>query len=340
MNQEYVTCRKQGHSVDDRMLLSPTEALTTMALVPIAVFVLVLLAISVPLQHSFGSNRTLDFSLFPDGSAHVFFELESNPLFPDTQIVLFGESIENLVVEDENGFLLTTESSQNNPTIFEVETLGASTVLINYDTYSLVSKNGKVWSFAVDSPTEFSLLMPVNSLVVGMTTFPIDMSEEDDRIKMLLPPGPVELTYFLTHAESAQAKPVVETEDSSESSIIIAIAGIIIAVIIAVIFKFRKKPIRNTQAELVKEEKETTEQFELEFTLSDDNVRDDDKEIIKFIHENGGEVLESELRKKFLQPRTTMWRAVKRLERQGKIIISKKDQQNLVKLKTREDQDE
>ena len=337
MNQEYVTCRKQEHSVCDRMLLSPTEALTTMALVPIAVFVLVLLAISVPLQHSFGSNRTLDFSLFPDGSAHVFFELESNPLFPDTQITLFGESIENLVVEDENGFLLTTEPVQGDSNNFEVETLGASTILINYDTYSLVSKNGKVWSFAVDSPTEFSLLMPMNSLVVGMTTFPIDMSEEDDRIKMLLPPGPVELTYFLTHAESAQVNPVVETEDSSQPSIIIAITGIIIAVIIGVIFKFRKKPISNIQTESVKE---STEQFGLESTLSDENVRDDDKEIIKFIHENGGEVLESELRKKFLQPRTTMWRAVKRLERQGKIIISKKDQQNLVKLKTREDQDE
>ena len=337
MNQKYVTCRKQEHSVYDRMLLSPTEALSTMALVPIAVFVLVLLAISVPLQHSFGSNRTLDFSLFPDGSAHVFFELESNPLFPDTQITLFGESIENLVVEDENGFLLTTEQSQGDPTVFEVETLGASTILINYDTYSLVSKNGKVWSFAVDSPTEFSLLMPMNSLVVGMTTFPIDMSEEDDRIKMLLPPGPVELTYFLTHAESAQVNPVVETEDSSQPSIIIAITGIIIAVIIGVIFKFRKKPISNIQTESVKE---STEQFGLESTLSDENVRDDDKEIIKFIHENGGEVLESELRKKFLQPRTTMWRAVKRLERQGKIIISKKEQQNLVKLKTLEDQDE
>ena len=337
MNQEYVTCRKQEHSVCDRMLLSPTEALSTMALVPIAVFVLVLLAISVPLQHSFGSNRTLDFSLFPDGSAHVFFELESNPLFPDTQITLFGESIENLVVEDENGFLLTTEPAQGDSNNFEVETLGASTILINYDTYSLVSKNGKVWSFAVDSPTEFSLLMPMNSLVVGMTTFPIDMSEEDDRIKMLLPPGPVELTYFLTHAESAQVNPVVETEDSSQPSIVIAITGIIIAVIIGVIFKFRKKPISNIQTESVKE---STEQFGLESTLSDENVRDDDKEIIKFIHENGGEVLESELRKKFLQPRTTMWRAVKRLERQGKIIISKKDQQNLVKLKTREDQDE
>ena len=35
-------------------------------------------------------------------------------------------------------------------------------------------------------------------------------------------------------------------------------------------------------------------------------------------------LLESELRKKFLQPRTTMWRAVKRLERQGIIEILKK----------------
>ena len=58
-----------------------------------------------------------------------------------------------------------------------------------------------------------------------------------------------------------------------------------------------------------------------------------DKEIIKFISANGGEALESDLRKKFLQPRTTMWRAVKRLERQGVIEISKKDLQNLVKLK-------
>ena len=229
MNQESVVCGKLEHPVCDRMLLSPTEALTTMALVPIAVFVLVLLAISVPLQHSFGSNRTLDFSLFPDGSTHVFYEIESNPLYPDTQVMLFGDSIENLVVEDENGFLLTTEKLDDNSNIFEIETLGASSIFINYDTSSLVSKNGKVRSFAVDSPTEFSLLMPVNSLVVGMTTFPIDMSEEDDRIKMLLPPGPVELTYFLTHAESAQVKPVVETEDSSQSSIIIAIAGIITA---------------------------------------------------------------------------------------------------------------
>ena len=54
---------------------------------------------------------------------------------------------------------------------------------------------------------------------------------------------------------------------------------------------------------------------------------------MRFISNSGGEVLESELRKKFLQPRTTMWRAVKRLERNGIIEIEKKDLQNLVKLR-------
>ena len=68
---------------------------------------------SVPLQHSFGSNRTLDLFLFPDGSTHVTYSLESDPFLPDTEVSLYGDSFENLVVEDENGFPLTTQSENN-----------------------------------------------------------------------------------------------------------------------------------------------------------------------------------------------------------------------------------
>ena len=64
------------------------------------------------------------------------------------------------------------------------------------------------------------------------------------------------------------------------------------------------------------------------------DLREDDKEIVNFLSANGGQAYESELRKKFLQPRTTMWRAVKRLERQGIIEIEKKDLQNIVRLKS------
>jgi len=41
-----------------------------------------------------------------------------------------------------------------------------------------------------------------------------------------------------------------------------------------------------------------------------------------------------------LQPRTTMWRAVKRLEREGVIEIEKKDLQNLVKLRKNMEEEE
>ena len=66
--------------------------------------------------------------------------------------------------------------------------------------------------------------------------------------------------------------------------------------------------------------------------LLHDYLRDDDKDIVRFISESGGVVLESDLRKKFMEPKTTMWRAVKRLERSGIITTTKKDMQNQVRL--------
>ena len=61
-------------------------------------------------------------------------------------------------------------------------------------------------------------------------------------------------------------------------------------------------------------------------------LREDDKQIVRFIFDHGGAVMESDLRKTFLQPKTTMWRAVKRLERNGIVTTAKKDMQNQVTL--------
>jgi len=284
---------------------------------------------SVPLQHSFGSNRTLDFSLFPDGSTHVTYSLESDPFLPDTEVSLFGDSIENLVVEDENGFLLSAQSENN---LLQVETLGSSNILINYDTYSLISKDGKIWSFEIDSPVEINVKMPENSVIVGMSTFPIDMNVDSDRTTILLPSGPAEITYFLSVAESSQILPSEEVTQGDDNSILYVAGGAVAAAAIAAIaIKMRARPrqtIPSTQTVTMEEQ----EPFNIEKVLEMPDLREDDKDIIKFIHENGGSVLESDLRKKFLLPRTTMWRAVKRLERHSLIEITKKDQQNLIKL--------
>jgi len=326
-----VSCGWLEDSKNDGMLLSPTDALILMARVHVAALVLILLAMTVPLQHSFGSARTLDFSLFPDGSTHVTYSLESDPFLPDTQVSLYGDSIENLVVEDENGFPLTTQSENNT---LQVETLGSSNILINYDTYSLISKDGKIWSFEIDSPIEFNVVMPQNSVIVGMSTFPIDMGVDSDRTKILLPSGMGEITYFLAVAESSQILPSEETPvTAGDNSILYAVGGVVaIVAIAAVVIKMRNKPKQIVPSSETSVTVEKDESFNIEKAMDKPDLREDDKEIIKFIHENGDNVLESDLRKKFLLPRTTMWRAVKRLERHGLIEITKKDQQNLIKL--------
>ena len=331
MNQESACCGWLEDSKNDGMLLSPTEALILMARVPLAVFVLILLAMSVPLQHSFGSNRTLDLFLFPDGSTHVTYSLESDPFLTDTKVSLYGDSFENLVIEDENGFPLTAQSENN---ILEVETLGSSNILINYDTYSLISKDGKIWSFEINSPVEFNVIMPQNSVIVGMSTFPIDMDVTSDKTKLLLPSGMAEITYFLAVAESSQILPPIETSvTKDDNSLMYVVGGAVVAItaIVAIAIKMKNKPkqIVSTPQTIILEKNEP---FNIEKVLEMPDLREDDKEIIKFIHENGDSALESDLRKKFLLPRTTMWRAVKRLERHGLIEITKKDQQNLIKL--------
>ena len=155
--------------------------------------------------------------------------------------------------------------------------------------------------------------MPKNSVIVGMSTFPIDMNIDSDRTKILLPSGIAEITYFLAVAESSQILPSEETSVTKDDNSMMYIAGgaiVAVTAIVAIAIKMKNKPkqiVSTSQTTVL----EKNEPFNIEKVLEMPDLREDDKEIIKFIHENGGSALESDLRKKFLLPRTTMWRAVK-----------------------------
>ncbi len=174
--------------------------------------------------------------------------------------------------------------------------------------------------------------MPENSVIVGMSALPLNMELVDERTRLLLPSGASEINYvFATPAPFPTPTPTPTPQNEFDSTLIVIGGAVAAAGAIGAIFlkRSQKKPqkISATISETGKPlEPETI------FNLRPD-LREDDKELINFIHQNGGQALESELRKKFLQPRTTMWRAVKRLERQGIIEIEKKDLQNLVRIK-------
>jgi uncharacterized membrane protein len=295
---------------------------------------LVLIALSTPIQQSFASSRTLDFTIYQDGSTHVFYELDADPLELEITVELFGEMIENITIIDEDGFLLSNEIDHN---LVVIETFGASHISIDYDTQDLVSKTGKIWSFSVDAPVQYSLLTPKDSVIIEMSNFPISMQVDNEQSNLTLPPGQTNISYFISTLASAQPTQPIP-EDAADNSLILY-AGIIAAVGIAAIIAIKKsRPSKaiETSVTIQKDEQPKPQSLDPEeiFKIKQD-LREDDKEIINFISANGGQAYESELRKKFLQPRTTMWRAVKRLERQGIIEIEKKDLQNIVKLKSK-----
>lgn len=331
MNQQLNPLHRQESILEDGMLFVRTESiLQTMAKAPILLAGLIVMAIAIPLQNSFSSPKNMDLIIYSDGTTHISSEIEVDSLEPDLTLNLFGNEIDNFVAISENDFLLLTEITNDTAII---ATFGSSLISIDYDIHNLVSKEGRIWTFALDSPVAFTLLMPENSVIVGMSALPLNMEIVDEQTRLFLPKGPSEINYVFGTPETFPPTPSQPTENNFDSTLIIiggaiAAAGAIGAVLIK---KSQKKPERTITGTIT----ETGKPLDPEtiFNLRP-GLREDDKELVNFIFNNGGKALESELRKKFLQPRTTMWRAVKRLERQGIIEIEKKEMQNLVKIKT------
>jgi len=334
MNLQQIVAQKHQSPGGEMLLVRNTDILSTMVKIPIVVIGLVLVALSAPIQQSFGSSRTLDFTIYPDGSTHVFYELDVDPLKLEIMVELFGEMIENITITDEDGLLLSNEINHNSVVI---ETFGASHISIDYDTQDLVSKTGKIWAFSVDAPVQYSLLTPKDSVIIEMSNFPLSMQVDNEQSYLTFPPGQTNISYYISTLASAQSTQPIP-EDATDNSLILY-AGIIAAVGIAAIIAIKKsRPSKAIEPSVTIQKDEQSKPQSLDpeaiFKTKRD-LREDDKEIINFISANGGQAYESELRKKFLQPRTTMWRAVKRLERQGIIEIEKKDLQNIVKLKSK-----
>ena len=63
------------------------------------------------------------------------------------------------------------------------------------------------------------------------------------------------------------------------------------------------------------------------------HLRPEDQDVLRYLAEKEGAAFESEIRSKFNLPKTTIWRLVKRLEREELVEIRKAGGQNLIKLK-------
>ncbi|MGI0055845.1 MAG: helix-turn-helix transcriptional regulator [Nitrosarchaeum sp.] len=341
MSPEIVPVHRKESIREDGMLFVRTDGIIeTMVKAPLILAGLIIVTVMIPLQTSFSSTRTLNLIIYSDGSTHVSTQIDVDPLEPDFKLNLFGKSIDNFVAVGDAGFLLSQEIVEDKAII---DTFGSSSIIIDYDVQDLISKEGRVWTFSFDSPSNYILLMPKNSVIVGMSDLPNNMELIDEQTKLNLPAGLSEINYiFSAPINPTTSKPTIPDKSSynyvNAAIISGSIISAVIAAVLAIVLILKRKQLKSLpsflQTESIFENQIETKSIDTETIFSfRPEMREDDKEIVKFISDKGGQVLESELRKKFLQPRTTMWRAVKRLERLGIIEIDKKDLQNLVKLK-------
>jgi uncharacterized membrane protein len=332
MSPEIVPIHRKETIQEDGMLFVRSEGiLKTMIKAPLILAGLIFVSLVIPIQTSFSSTRTLNLVIYSDGSVHVSNQIDIDPLLPDYELELFGSSIDNFVSVGDNGFLLSDEIIENKATI---DTFGSSSLKIDYDIHDLVSKEGRVWTFSINSTSDYTLLMPPNTVIVGMSILPNNMELVNDQTIFDLKNGTSEINYIF----GATINPTTPNHSSFDYVTTTIIGGTIVAGALSAVLIIKRKQSKSItsiiQTESIPKKQIQTKSFDTEsiFVLRPE-MREDDKGIIRFISENGGQAFESELRKKFLQPRTTMWRAVKRLERLGVIEINKKDMQNLVKLK-------
>lgn len=404
-NQEAVLCIQDEifPNLEGMLFVRITDILIRMVKAPLLVIGL-LLTVVLPAQ-SFGSLRAVDFTIYPDGTTHISQQSSADPTEPELRVPLFGKSIDNFVVQDENGLLLSFEIDSKGATI---QTFGASFVSIEYDSDDMVSKKGKIWTFAIDSPIDYSIIMPDDATIVDISNpDSIDIIAEK-RISLLK--GKNQIEYFFStsgpalsalkainevrsileestsknidvisarekldlaifaydnkkyvdakdlalEASALAQQKIDEFEKNNQNSAtnpvdwlkdnIVGIATSIVAIggavsVLTILLKKTKSAVKKTMRPLLSKDEEDSEQ---ESDVDSDELvtqemREDDKQLVSYLEKNGGQAFERDLRKKFLLPRTTMWRAVKRLERQGVIEIEKKDFQNLVRLKKRQE---
>ena len=392
-NQEAVLCSLRDiPDIDGMLFVRITDILIRMLKTPLLA-IGIILAVILPAQYTSGLLRTAEFTIYPDGTTHVSQEALADPQNPELSIPLFGSIIDNFVAQDENGLLLLYDIGEN---AVIIQTFGATNVSIDYNAFDLVSKQGKIWTFEIDSPVAYTITMPEDTVIVGMTNFPNLVETINNRPHLSLPRGENQIDYFfgvsgpaqsasntiekskslieqindtgiktpqataklgaavlsfenrqyadaekmaleaqqiaLQEQQTAKNDTILPNDISTLSNNIIGIAASIAVIggaitTITLITKRIKSVVKKKALAILEDE------TELESEETNQQMREDDKQLVTFLEQNGGQAFEKELRKKFLLPRTTMWRAVKRLERQGVIVIEKKDFQNLVKLR-------
>ena len=279
--------------------------------------VIILLALS-PRTAAY-SSKSLNINVFSDGYVHVDQTFVVDTKTTAVKVPMLSSVVSDLVATDQNGSPLSYGfSTGSNVTIY---TLGASSVDLRYDTSALTTKNGSIWTLTFISSFNSTVVLPQLSTLISASgtpphTAPYTIGQTGNTPELTLAPGTWKISYGvpLTPVTSTTTTGVGPVSGVAGLSLLqLEEAGVAIAGAVAVGLYFgwwRRRFVGPKSGEL----------------------RPDDVQVLNFIQEKGGKVLEPEIRTKFALPKTSAWRQIKRLERFGYLKVTKVGSQNQIEL--------
>jgi uncharacterized membrane protein len=277
----------------------------------------ILLSVTTPTVAATFTSNSFSVQVYADGSTFVTQRLAVSQSSASVQVPLLTAVLSNVVATDQNGSPLSFKISGSNITIYS---LGATGVTLQYDSQNLTSKKGTVWTLAFTSAYNATVTLPRQSTLSYISGTPYSLSVQDTAPVATIPPGKWEISYGVAIGTSSTTSTSTSPGGSGGGPYlgftpqqlveVAAIAGVVVVAILAVRWWRRRLDLGPQGADL----------------------RPDDVQVLNFIQEKGGKVLEPEIRTRFALPKTSAWRQIKRLERMGYVKVTKIGSQNQIEL--------
>jgi len=255
----------------------------------------------------------------------VLQQFKINQSVAQINVPLLSSSASSIFVTDQLKAPMSFEHIGRNITVY---TLGASTAYVEYQVSDITSKEGAVWTLEMNLLAKANLTLPDQATITFLNAIPEIISFESGKPVLLLDQGSWEISYTLPVIVEAQPDPqpqqpapaqnppqqlpaISNPQTTSIVTLLIPVAGVAIAVLgVFLFYRMRRSPEIDTDVKL----------------------RPEEESLLNFLAENGRKALESDLRKKFIIPKTSMWRMSKRLERLGYVKINRYGSQNEIEL--------
>jgi len=289
--------------------------------------------------------------VFPDGWADVTLSVSSaSSRYYDLKI---GGDPQNLIVTS-SGLILNYSLTGN---LLRVDTLGLPQFEVNYQTQSLTSKIGVIWNLTLSLPSSSTkVYLPADATIVGISSLPDEISFEGDWIKLSFGTGTLWISYKLEKVSIPQ-RTVTGSEVSTTTSVESRGNGSSSDETMTIEMN------ANESTSIKSPENTTSFRGPEAYAPSDGYITlaliplilvivsvsallliknrtkgsvkygEIEELIIRELRARGGEMTQSDLTKALGLPRATVWRRIRRMEREGILTLERRGNTTVVKLR-------